>query len=321
LVFFVFTSLQNPSRVVVFKQKMSSHTYRKVAAIVGMVFVSSCASTGATFRSGVGDTFFEHPPYQAGRAIEGRVAIGHLPIAFQRGATQPASFDPTIGQGTPVGALLDDMNRYLDALGISTRVAGETPASAAEAGSSRVPPDVRFGCAPALGIAGNDCGHPEDNALRGNAQMMMLSVGRPSSEWIAWSQQIMNITGKSQLLVVTLEVGQYLIRQQNWRGSKAVELGTGNVAGLPWLSGLDKPVNVLQLTGALMDTEGKAIRIGAEGFLVKRTPVLASALGVQEMLTDDDVKLARTATRDDLPGKPLAWQVALRELVTQLTGR
>jgi hypothetical protein len=46
-----------------------------------------------------------------------------------------------------------------------------------------------------------------------------------------------------------------------------------------------------------------------------------SAVGGQELLSDGDVNAARTARRSDLPGEPLAWQVALRELVGRITAR
>jgi hypothetical protein len=120
---------------------------------------------------------------------------------------------------------------------------------------------------------------------------------------------------------VTLEVGQYLAKQQGWRGTKVVEMGTGRVDTLPWLTGLETPVGVLQLTGAVVDSAGRAVRIGAEGILARRTRLVVGAVGGQELLSDEDVERARTLRRDDLPGRPLAWQVAMRHLVAQLAGR
>jgi hypothetical protein len=78
---------------------------------------------------------------------------------------------------------------------------------------------------------------------------------------------------------------------------------------------------VLQLTGALIDPDGRATRIGAEGLYPRRTRLLVSAIGGQELLSDEDVERLRSERRDDLPGRPLVWQVALRNLVAQLTGR
>jgi hypothetical protein len=100
-----------------------------------------------------------------------------------------------------------------------------------------------------------------------------------------------------------------------------VELGTSYVAGLPWLTSLETPVSVLQLTGALVDTSGRALRIGAEGILPVRTRLAISALGAQELLRDEHVEAARSLRRADLPEQPLAWQVAIANVVSQLTGR
>src|SRR5258705_12492029 len=81
--------------------------------IVSLVFATACATTGATFRSGVGDAFVDAPPYYAGakdtRAVRDTGAIGHLPITYQRGGGQPTTFDPPPGAGMPIGALLVDM--------------------------------------------------------------------------------------------------------------------------------------------------------------------------------------------------------------------
>jgi hypothetical protein len=63
------------------------------------------------------------------------------------------------------------------------------------------------------------------------------------------------------------------------------------------------------------------VRIGAEGFQARRSRLVVSAVGGQELLGEEGVAAARTLERQDLPGQPLAWQVALRELATRVTGR
>lgn len=150
---------------------------------------------------------------------------------------------------------------------------------------------------------------------------MQLAVGRPSSEWVSWIAGVMTDQGAARTLVVTLEVGQYLLRQEGLRGTKVLELGTNHRATLPWLTSLETPVSVLQLTAALVGPDGKAVRIGAEGFYPRRLRLLVSAVGGQELLGDADVAAVRSQRREDLPGQPLAWQVAMRELVTRVTGR
>ena len=295
------------------------------AALLGVLtlLVTACATTGATFRSGVGDSFLEHPPYYAGaRAVPANATrIGHLPIAFQRGASHAPIFDPRDGSGSAIDAVLGEMNAYLDSLGLTTPLVDGRRISAVSHEATTVPPDVRFGCAPELGIPGNDCVERGESALGRGYQTMQLAVGRPSQAWVSWMRDVLDATGTSYTLVITLEIGQYLPRQEGWRGGKIVELGIGNTAHLPWLTSLETPVMVLQFTGALVGPDGKAVHIGAEGFFARRTKLLVSGFGAQELVTDEDVRAARELRREDLPGQPLAWRVALRELATRLAGR
>ena len=292
---------------------------RAGVVLLSTIALAACSSTGATFRSGVGDAFPEHPPYYAGVSRAAVAAdgarIGYLPIAFQRGASQAEIFDPKAGPDTPTAALLVEMSAYLDTL------MGATSARLSAPTGAGVPPDVRFGCLTDSGMPDDDCTVDDNSALGRGRQQMKLAVGRPSPEWTAQARERMTAAGTTRALVITLEVGQMLLRQRGLAGSKELELGTGNTVRFPWLTSLETPVPVLQLTGALVDQEGKAIRIGAEAFQAKRTPFLLSGVGAQALLRDEDVTAARTLRRDDLPGNPLAWRVALRHLVSQLTAR
>lgn len=301
---------------------------------------SACATAGSTFGSGVGDTLLERPPYYAGalRPDEPPGQVGHLPVAYQRGASQPDFFDP---EGSPgMEDLVTAMTAFLDSLALSVRLLGEGtistrpvdgearptddggPASTAGHEPRGTPPDVRFGCTTESGWPDDDCAERDDDAALGrDGQTMHLSVGRPSAEWVASVDALAADRGVDAVLVVTLEVGQYLVRQRGWRGSKEVDLGIEHTQDLPWLTSLETPVSVLQLTGALVGRDGKALRIGAEGLLAHRTSMRMAALGAQELVTDEDVDLLRTARRTDLPGEPLVWQVGLRTLVESLLGR
>ncbi len=271
---------------------------------------TACATTGATFRSGVGDRFLEHPPYYAGEsAPAGANAIALLPVHYQQGASQPPFLDPGAGKGSETARLLADMNAWLDSL----KLTGTSPSSATIGGTA---PDVHFGCEQ---NATDDCEERDEAVLGRRGTTMRLAVGRPSQEWIDGLAPALGAAGASHALLITLEVGQYWTRQTGLRGSKSVELGTGNTMSLPWLTSLETPVSVLQLTGVLVDREGKAVRIGAEGILARRTSLVGSAAGLQRILRDEDVEQARTMRREDLAGNPLAWQVALHHLVTQLT--
>jgi hypothetical protein len=151
---------------------------------------------------------------------------------------------------------------------------------------------------------------------------MRLAVGRPSASWVEWAAAAADRAQASAVLVLTLEAGQYWTREKGrFGGRKAVELGTGYSQVVPWLTSLDTPAHVLQVTGALVGCDGRAIRIGADGLFARRTGVLIGSLGAQTLLTDEDVDRVRTLRRDELPGRPLVWQAAIRNLVAELTGR
>jgi hypothetical protein len=288
---------------------MRSHS--RISFAILLAFTAGCATAGATYQSGVAPASLDRPPYYAGAAVTaGAQRIAHLPIYYQRGAEQAALFEPKGDTGSPAAALVAEMNAYLDSLA-GARL---SPRSAA----AGTPPDVHFGCE--VDPAG-DCTEEGEVEGGGANRRLQLSVGRPSEEWIAWASGALDSASADQLLLVTMEIGQYWPRQKGLSLAKEVRLGTGYAISVPWLTSLEKPVAVIQLTGALVGRDGRAVRIGAEGMLAKRSPILLSALGASMLVTDEDVEQLRTLRRDDLPGQPLVWQTALRHLVAQLTGR
>lgn len=282
----------------------------RITSIALLALLGACATTGSTFRSGVGDRQLEHPPWYAGQTVaslQSAPTIAVLPIEFQRGASQSEIFDPASGVGSAVAALLSDMNATLDSI-----FAGKT--LVAVTGAGVVPPNVYFGCDY---DATNDCVERGDSALGRQGTTMKLAVERPSASWIARHAALLDGAGASHALMLTLEVGQYWVRQSGWRGDKSVELGTNHIVSIPWVTSLEQPVSVLQLTGALIDRKGKAVRIGAEGILAVRTSIAASGFGLQRLITEEDVKRARSLRRDD--GR-LAWKGAVCALASQLAG-
>ena len=275
--------------------------------IAALVVTAACATAGATYKSGVAPKSFDRPPFYAGASAPASQRVAHLPIRYQSGAEQAGMFEPRGEAGSAADALVTEMNAYLDSIAISSKLSPK----AAETGTA---PDVHFGCL--AGIGGDCIGEGEpDNTNR----QLHLSVGRPSDEWISWFASSLDTTRHDGALVIALEIGQYWPRQKGLGIHKEIRLGTDYAASVPWLTSLEKPVPVVQLTGALVGRDGRAIRIGAEGLMAKRANLLVSALGAQMLVTDDDIAQLRTLRREDLPGAPLVWQVALRNLVTRLT--
>ena len=280
---------------------------RAGVVLLGFSLLTACA--GSTVGSGVGDRMLEEPPYYAGRLlpVEGQ-AFGIMPIGYQRGAAQSPIFEPEGEAGSALASLLDDMNAYLaDSLGVGTVMvdANVLPGTAM---------DVMFRCA-TDGL--DDCEYPAE----GGDPQMHLAVARPSEEWAQALAASLDRAGAPYAIMITLEFSDYWTYQRNLRGSKEIRLGTNHHLDVPWLTSLETPVSVLQLTGAVVDREGKAVRIGAEGLIARRTRFLLSALGAQELISDEDIENLRNARRTDLDGEPLAWKVALRALVAGLTGR
>jgi hypothetical protein len=142
---------------------------------------------------------------------------------------------------------------------------------------------------------------------------MTFEIMGPSK---GWKEQVARAAGDSMrsVLVVQLGFDEYWVRQTSWKGSKAIEIGTGRSMPVAWLTSLDDPVQVLQLTGALVTPAGKVLRIGAEGLLARRTGMTASVLGAQEVLTEDDLAALQAPEADGAP----RWRAALRDLVNGL---
>lgn len=288
-------------------------TLHRQLIILGSLLASGACATGSTYRSGVGDRLLERPPYYAGAGRDpiDTLPIAHLPVAYQRGSTQAPLFEPAGGPGTPIARLLAEMTAYLDSLAVTQRLPAVPPGT---------PPDVRFSCATDPADPDDECATGPGALGRGDIRML-LAVGRPSADWLAAAASAMTDATAGTLLVITLEIGQYRIAQRGLRGDKEVALGTEHVASLPWLTSLETPVAVLQLTGALVGRHGRALKIGAEGMLARRTSLPISALGAQAVISDAEVEELRTARREELPGRPLVWRVALRHLIRGLVER
>ncbi len=231
----------------------------------------------------------------------------HTPIAYQRGATSPAGVEPSGEEGGPIAGLLAEMNAYLDQLGMSmprpvTDLTGR-------------PPDVRFGCLrPGSGICDSS-----DAVFGGDeGPGHWLSVLRPSESWVSWLNGLLEEAGATRALLIVLEVSEYWPRSSEPHGDPAVNLGADHMVELRWHTSLEEPVYVIQVAGALVGSDGRALRIGAEGLLAKASSLLVSVLGAQAIITDEDVEQLRTMRREDLPGTPLVWEIALGTLVSNL---
>jgi hypothetical protein len=219
---------------------------------------------------------------------------------------------------------LDSLNGRLAAmLGAELRVDDER--LAALLGEKSGAPEIVFGCEPEFSgeavrvgkyYHSAGCQEPEKDAGLHNA----LIVQNPTKQWREVAGATLAADSAQFLLLVSLRIGD----QYPWSGwsGKGIRLGSGYDLSLPWLSAIDRPVTVVQLVGTVVNREGKVVRSGAEGLLASKPGALATLLGGQQAVSDRQLaELVFATRRDDLPGQPLAWEIALRTLVSELTNR
>ena len=246
---------------------------------------------------------FDRPPYYDGKVNVGVTPTGWTPIAFR---SDPASLDPTPDRSPALAALLDSLREEMGRLDLRA-----VPVDPSQSGA----PDVRFGARRGGTEADGTPRSPTEIDLV-EPRRMNFEVEGPSKKW---REALRVASADSVRVVVSIQLGfdEHWVRQKDWKGNKTIALGTGRAMAIPWLTSLDDPVQVLQITGALLTTDGRVVRVGAEGLIARRTGMGASVLGAQEVLTEDDLQDAFSPEGEAGP----SWRLALRALVAGLLGQ
>ena len=175
-------------------------------------------------------------------------------------------------------------------------------------------PSVRLGCAGDAEI-GDDLGEDCDPKLRA----MHLAVTQSSKKWRAAFLPAISGVEANHLLRIELAVRDHWLAQKGLSGKKEVRLGSDYAQPAPWLTSLDTPVAVLQIEGVLVGPEGKVVRSAVQGIYATRTRFGESVVGLQRVMTEEDVARVRTELRrQDRPETPLVWESALDALVRDL---
>jgi hypothetical protein len=148
---------------------------------------------------------------------------------------------------------------------------------------------------------------------------MVLNLERPGADWRAAAGARVAQSGVQYAIAIQLGVSQYM-KGYSGAFTKEVALGTGYRQPLRFLTAEDKPVEVLHLTGVLVDANGRVVRAGAEGIVLRDSPFLAQAVGVTRVFDTQELQRVPTQERrNDLPGAPLKIEVSLDNLIAQLT--
>ncbi|MEY2920706.1 MAG: hypothetical protein RL261_2011 [Pseudomonadota bacterium] len=230
-----------------------------------------------------------------------------LPVALDPGLRQQFGYEARTAEFEPMLAALN------------ARVA-----SMAAAGCMRVTRGPAGAGAPRVYVGTSDSDYaPAEGDMQRLPQdrfaPMILHLERPAESWrtAAGAEIVRNAVPYA--IAIQLGVSQYT---KGYSGAfrKEVVLGTGYRQPIKFLTAEDKPVEVLHLTGVLMDASGRPVRAGAEGIVLRDTPFIAQTVDAERVF--DTVELQRVLSserRNELPGAPLKLDVALDNLVAQLT--
>lgn len=204
--------------------------------------------------------------------------------------------------------LLFEMNQHMDSLGFTSKMLSEIPDKGA--------PYLFVGSSEA------ETAPPVTAMMRDEYDKyppMSMYLEKGSKDWRQKYSELMKQHQGDYALLVWVGLTEYP-KANKGTFKKKVVLGTGYEREIRFLSAEDKPVEVLQLTGLLLDNEGKILRAGAEGFLHEDSPFWVQVMEVKTTVDDNAInKLLTEERREDLPGKPLSWKVALTNLLFELT--
>lgn len=285
---------------------MNRCSSRKMLILIALLFASACSSlnklsTAQTDRL-KGAPFYKS--YSKNIAAENQ-EVRHFPVGLD-GKIYTEFFHS--GREKALQPLLEAMTAYLDSLSWSAPLN-------ADGFMISGAPYVYVGSA-----EGEDA--PPEAAMQRNESdkypPMVIHIQKPGKEWKAALAQRLDESGGKYLLFINLGFSQYP-KADKGLFEKKVVLGTKYEEGIKFLSAEDKPVEVLQVTGMLLDREGNILRAGSEGIVAKDTPFLLQIFDVQKSIDDETLRyLLNDARREDLPGKPLKWKVALHNLTAQM---
>jgi hypothetical protein len=269
--------------------------------------MSGCASLDAM---AVAETHrLGDAPYYV-EIVQPQPAVGSCAIVL------PATLDPGFGEAFGLAGREAEFAPLLAALNARIESRSGCIEGVREPAGAANPPRVYVGSADSdyapLGV--------DEQPLPGERfAPMILQLERPGVDWSRDVAGLIARSGASYAVVIQLGVSQY---GKGYSGvfTKEVVLGTGYRERLKFLTAEDKPVEVLHLTGVLVGSDGKVVRAGAEGIVLRDTPFLAQAIDVTRTFDPEELRrVLDSERRNDLPGAPLKLEVALDNLVAQLT--
>ena len=290
----------------IYFNKRATYAFTAVLMVLVLIFIS-CAGL-KNLRTSTSIVLNKAPYYHGKLPFEEGTSVktGFLPI------TTDIRIDPEdkdVWQD-----LLKSLTEQIDSLNVSEQLPGlEMPLSEF--------PDVYAGSPEMFGapVTSSSYDNGDDNYI----PPMVLYYKKPSVEWKQKIAAVCESKNLDYVIIIFTGLSEYMIHQKNIFGKKELELGTGYSIPVKWLKSLDDPVDVVHVTGVLVDKTGKIRRCGAEGILAaKRQSLLESAIGIRNAIGSSQIKeITKNVVRKDLHGNPPAYKVALQNLVANLIGR
>lgn len=277
------------------------------AVIAAVIAAAGCAALKNLRTSR--EMVVNNPPYYYGK-VPGRnaaaLSAGYLPMTIDYRIRR--EFEDAGWQ-----AILDHINTFLHGTGWAEPLAAPDLPDAAT-------PDIYLGSPGMIGAPVSETNYlDEDDDI-----LPMVLYTRDGSR--DWKHAIARICAEKQcdlVLVLYLGISEYMVHQKGILGGKEIALGTGHTIPVKWLTSLEDPVEVIHVTGLLVDAEGNIINAGAEGLLAAKTAsFFQSIVGLRNAISDDSISgITTDIRRKDLEGNPLAYEVALQNLFGNLLWR
>jgi hypothetical protein len=279
-----------------------------IAIAAGMLVLPGCAtldaySVGRADRLAAPPYVVDYRPGPEWIDLE-RVLIGPVRVESQRNRADWPS-----GRARALAPLLDALNARIDDSGSGIRrEAANYPSAGApylylgSAESDLTPDPARI-----------------DRLFGAKYPAMVLYTEKPSAQWRAQVASAAAAARADYVLWLELGFAEYPKADRGVFGKQAV-LGSGYSVPIKFLTAEDKPLEVMQITGLLLDAQGNMLRAGGEGFYASDTPFRYQIVDVVRTIDDEAIAQAtRSVRRADLRGAPLAWEAALDMLIRTLT--
>ncbi len=252
------------------------------------------------------------------RVFEAPFYVNYAPHTAERPVVVlPVVLDPVSGEPFNLAGRGQALQPLLDALNASLAAEQCCRFVASHALPARGAPTVYLGMLD--GETAPD-GTGIEQAVHEEYSPLILHSLKPAPEWRTAAAALAAQHGAARILFIQLAFTQFPKADRGFFGKKVV-LGTDYEVPVRFFSAVDGPIEVVALTGVLLDADGNMLRVGGEGIAGYDAPFWVQVFEAGKDIDTDAIdNLVKSERRDDLAGQPLKWQAALEQLLAQMIG-